>query len=363
MRFTRVFVLLLCVWWLLLSGVSLCFASTNVTRESRLLHDTLTIPLLRISKQTDEAWVVASVVPSTTSGHIQGAHGVPGERRWIRVPNASVFRSLEGVFRIKEHLTAKSAFASQIPYRLIQGVDYDGITVSYTSQANDEYIPLAGEGCVVAELVTPFDATPLGAVPLDAGAKDQRKPYTSPLFLIPSEWSQFVAPAIVFLRENPSLVPGQWKQTVDIKQTVATLSRTGNPWLQIEATKMLLFFGNPSLKDFQTTLSESEERMKVTLTYLMLTAAPETQLPDVGVAISNEIHSAPNAEQLENLTLAVFAARFEQQRQSRIRNAQAALLFQEIKKQQSVLHTQTKADEELKTLLAFVDASMASSVR
>ncbi len=134
----------------------------------------------------------------------------------------------------------------------------------------------------------------------------------SPIYVVPAEWSAFVAPAFAFCRANPALFSDTDTRMTAARRTLLTnLLTSPNPYLAAFACRTLTRTGAVDAATIDRALLQTDPFRQAMMTYLLLANVPEMDNA-TALVVEGSIHAITNdagtLDSLNGIALGIGAA-------------------------------------------------------
>lgn len=241
--------------------------------DARALHDMATLPFDRIAKEGNETWVVAQLNPAPYSGSAK----IAGSPPQLRTYSHGTWDALVSL-RHAPGITHGNYTCEQLLTYHGRELDIDSV-----------YDPLDKGGLVLCRILE--GSTPVGVE-------------CTELYLVPTEWKSFVAPAYVtYVQEVAGPSPSRKEE----QDALVSLLDAGNPVLSLLAFRRLAQDQSVAISVLINAVKRSNGTLAASSGYVLLTEKRfDTEL--ITSQIRGIASESNGSGKLESLTRSVFAA-------------------------------------------------------
>ncbi|MDF2440748.1 MAG: hypothetical protein JWN98_1732 [Abditibacteriota bacterium] len=309
--------------------------------DKRTVVDMIVLDLEPIAKSSDKTWVIAKIVPDNDSSNIQGVEKDPQSGKTVAIQGAKVIKPWRGSLKLLLPLigTPKAdlwSYEWEKPARVTPG----GL-VGVRTTLQDFDLPFQHGGIVVCGLDKDLKAdTPITA--------------QFPLFLLPTSWQNYVAPALEFHQKNETVFQVRTKDENSLD--LIALLRHENPLISLSALRALLKRQFYDEEVVQTALLATEPYTRAVSVALLLWWTPVESQEDLIAHFKALIEKATTSSELEGLTMGLSRAlllsvrgvsRSDNYRVSQASQKQRYDLLKLVQDKHRVVEGKTEADEHL----------------
>ena len=253
----------------------------DIYHDIQVIHDVATFNFDNIQQKPDQIWVIAEIVPSFISGALMAPGSYVQSGKFIVPPDTRLIVMIEGSAKRLEILAGNSEKESW-EYQWEEKLRYRGRRYFYSPFKN---------GSVV---ICHFQKT-----------SDKISKFIQAI-LIPSEWTEFVLPALQYQQENAELFKDE--MTVEKKDKLKNLLYHQNPFIAVAAYRVLAKTSALEVKFLHEYLFSYTGIRQALFIFLFLkheSLEIKTQLVE---KMGHTIEHEKIADSLTGLTVGAFAA-------------------------------------------------------
>ncbi len=265
----------------------------GVDHDELFLFDLNALSSDKITKASDQIWVLAQITPHPLKEQ-KTRYYFPvdlwtGQKSQIPAVDTRLYD--EGTFGVKAALTTKT----------IPSEDYSVLGLG----------PFGGPtNAIYHAMYSPFRVGGYAICQVNPNAQGQDR--YAPVYVVPTEWQAFVAPAFAYCRANPTLFSDTDTHMTAARRTRLTALLTSlNPYLAAFACRTLTRAGAVDAGTVDRALLQADPFRQAAMTYLLLANVPQRDNA-TALVVEGSIHAITNdagtLDSLNGLALGIGAA-------------------------------------------------------